>query len=274
MMCMKECVILLLFLVACAQLTPTASEGSCPTLAVWNGSACCQDLDSNSICDNRDEAVLSRIASMPVEKRNPPTPAAAPKIVRKPTIITESLEKVKSIASYEYVINNYHYFVAGSRITIYLPELINIGKMVSANQTYAALINVITFDRFARTAVGECVKPKEFIKYAVDSPCDKLQGMTFELNYKDYATFKTPEDILDEFKLEYPFEVLEKQHVGSRLATLAVFRRNRQNQSLLWIDPINGLPRKYQRIENEKPVETVEFLDLFVNNGGHQNKRA
>ncbi len=134
------------------------------------------------------------------------------------------------------------------------------------NFSYPAMINKITFDRNAKTAFGECITPLEFVKYAVANPCDRLAGEKFGLNYADYATFKIPEDLLYEFESEYPFEVQEKQHLGKRLATLAVFRQNRQNQSLLWIDPINGLPLKHQRIENGETVDTLEFMDLFVNN--------
>ncbi len=263
---MKKVLCLLLLLAACSSLqTPNSKpQTPCPTLTVWNGTACCQDIDSNRICDNKDPAVLERLANMPAETPNPPTPVPKPIIVRKPTIITQSLERIKEIKSYKYTVNNYDYFVVGQKITLSLPVSINVGKVVSENQTYPAMINKIVFDRIAKTAIGECSTPAEFVKYAVANPCDKLQGITFKLNYSDYATFKTPEDLLAEFELDYPFEVLEKQHVGKRLATLAVFRKNRQNQSLLWLDAINSLPIKYQRVENGEPVETLEFVDLFV----------
>ncbi|MBI4016553.1 MAG: hypothetical protein HY363_02560 [Candidatus Aenigmarchaeota archaeon] len=259
-------VLFLFFITACSQLQTPDSNFNCSTLTTWNGSECCQDFDSNKICDNKDTTVLEKVSQMTAEKQNKPTPATAVKIVRKPTIITESIAKIKFVKSYEYFVNNYHYFVAGNTIKLYLPVSINIGKLESENFSYPAIINKITFDRNTRTAFGECITPLEFIKYALANPCDKLTEKKFELNYADYATFKIPEDLLYEFESEYPFEVQEKQHLGKRLATLAVFRKNRQNQSLLWIDTLNGLPLKHQRIENGEPVETLEFLDLFVNN--------
>ena len=270
-------VFLLLLLAACSQLqtpnpqlqipnfqTPDNRLHACSTLSVWNGSSCCQDLDSNDVCDNKDPVVLEKVSALPPEKKKTPTPAPPVRVVRKPTVVTESLEKIKSVKSYSYYVNNYHYFVSGNRITLYLPVSVSVGKVEFENFSYPAMVNRITFDRSSRTAFGECITPKEFVKYAVVNVCDRLAGIKFDLSYADYATFKTPEDLLVDFKEEYLFETVEKQHVGKRLATLAVFRSNRQNQTLLWIDPLNGLPLKYQRVENGKPVETVEFQDLFA----------
>ncbi|MBI4148357.1 hypothetical protein HY490_03645 [Candidatus Woesearchaeota archaeon] len=254
--------LLIPFLIGCAQqITETRS---CPALSSWNGTTCCQDLDSNAICDNKDPAVLERLAQEPLPVSNPPRPAPAPVVIRRPTIITEALQQARQITGYEYKQHTYTYIVAGPRVQLDLPIPIGIGKLVTNKTSTPVVINRIYFDQLLQTAIGVCVIPEEFLASDVKSPCDKLVNRSFPLRYADYATFTTPEQLLNEFQNSTPFEVIEKQHVGNRLATLAVFRRNRQNQTLLWIDPINGLPLKLERIENGKPAQTVEYNDLFI----------
>jgi len=262
-----------LLLIAACQRIDVPSQ-LCPSLTAWNGTTCCQDLDSNKICDNKDPAVLERVAKEPLPLSNPPRPAPSPVVIRRPTIITESLQKARQIAGYEYKQHTYIYAVAGPRVQLDLPLPIGIGKLVSNKTSTQVVINRIHFDQSLQTAIGVCVVREEFLASDVKSPCDKLVNKSFPLTYADYATFTTPEQLLSQFQNSTPFEVIEKQHIGSRLATLAVFRRNRQNQTLLWIDPINGLPLKLERIENGQPVQTVEYNDLFIDTAASRTLAA
>ena len=258
--------ILLIFFVliaACSQQETLVEQKRCPVLTSWNGTACCQDLDENSICDNKDAALLAQLEDEPIQ-RNPPKPPPKPVIKYPPTVVTEALNKSNNLA-YEFQFEGAHYIVSGNRLRKDLYSILSLGKQTIEGVPYEAAINRIIVDRENKTAQGYCYKPREDDVRGKISPCDRVKGLLFSLDYATYVNITLPQDILARFDKQQPFEVLPNEHAGKRLATLAVFRKNRQNQTLLWIDN-NGFLIRYQEITNGKSADITEFRDLFVVN--------
>ncbi len=260
---MRRIVLIVLFLIASCTTPQKSIERQCPLLSAWNGTACCQDLDENRICDNKDAALLAQLDKEPIQ-RNPPKSAPKPVIMYPLTVVSEALAKSNNTA-YEFQYEGAHYIVSGNRMRKDLYSILSIGKQTLEDVPYEAAVNRIIIDRENKTVQGYCYKPREDEVLGKMSPCDRIKGLLFPLSYIAYANITLPQDILARFGKQQPFEVLPNEHAGKRLATLAVFRKNRQNQTLLWIDN-NGFLIRYQEIINGKSTDITEFRDLFVVN--------
>ena len=255
---------LFILLIACSTPHKVSERKQCPVFTTWNGTACCQDLDENNLCDNKDKMLLAQIENEPFQ-RNPPKPAPQPVLRYLPTIITEALNQSNARA-YEFQFEGVHFIVSGNRMRKDLYSILSIGKQSVNDITYEAVMNRILIDRENKTAQGYCYKSHEDDVLGKISPCDRVKGVLFPLKYSDYANVTLPQDILTHFTNQQPFEVLQNEHAGKWLATLAVFRKNRQNQTLLWIDPNTGFLIRSQEITSGIPTQTREFRDLFVVN--------